>query len=115
MGLCRAWEKKNASLASLALEGALCCLRSLKSSPPKGKGGGAGGDALEGALEALTSAVGDFFGKKRAGGLTVVQVSFSCARGGGGVGCACRGGGMLFVALSITFSVFWLMCAWYGG
>ncbi|CAM9169353.1 unnamed protein product [Ectocarpus sp. 12 AP-2014] len=78
IGLCRAWEKKNSPLASLALEGALCCLRSLKSSPAKGKGGGGGGggggDALEGALKALATAVGDFFGKKRGGGFTVVQV-----------------------------------------
>ncbi|CAN0178962.1 unnamed protein product [Ectocarpus sp. 6 AP-2014] len=75
IGLCRAWEK-NSPLASLALEGALCCLRSLKSSPAKGKGkgGGGGGDALEGALKALAAAVGDFFGKKRGGGFTVVQV-----------------------------------------
>ncbi|CAN0230425.1 unnamed protein product, partial [Ectocarpus sp. 12 AP-2014] len=87
IGLCRAWEKKNSPLASLALEGALCCLRSLKSSPAKGKGkggggGSGGGDALEGALKALATAVGDFFGKKRGGGFTVVQVRYSSGGGG---------------------------------
>lgn len=85
MGLCRAWEK-DAPLASLALEGAMCCLRSLKSrssAAVKGKGKGGGGgrgeeeDAttvLEGALEALASAVGDFFEKKRGRGFTPLQV-----------------------------------------
>lgn len=103
IGLCRAWEKKNSPLASLALEGALCCLRSLKSSPAKGKGkgGGGGGDPLEGTLKALATAVGDFFGKKRGGGFTVVQVRYSS--GGGGRLCrAGMDGGMLFVALSIN-------------
>lgn len=83
IGLCRAWEK-DARLASLALEGALCCLRSLKSRPAgggkgKGKGagggdGGGGGEALDTALKALAAAVGDFFGKRRGGGLTAAQV-----------------------------------------
>lgn len=87
IGLCHAWEK-DAPLASLALEGALCCLRSLKGRPSaaKGKGksggegdggGGGGGEeatALEGALEALGAAVGNFFVKKRGGGFTPLQV-----------------------------------------
>ena len=76
MGLCRTWEK-DAPLASLALEGALCCLRSLKGRPSssKGTGGGGGAEALDGALETLAAAVGDFFRKKRGGGLTAFQVS----------------------------------------
>eukprot|EP00903_Cladosiphon_okamuranus_P021832 g20075.t1 len=81
MGLCRAWEK-DARLASLALEGALCCLRSLKSCPANASGGGAkgdgkgegGGEALDTALKTLAAAVGDFFGKRRGGGLTAMQV-----------------------------------------
>ncbi len=87
MRLCRAWEKKDAALASLALEGALCCLRSLKGRPAtagngKGKGkGGGDGELLEGALKQLAAAVGDFFGKKRGGGLTVFQVLLSAPDG----------------------------------
>lgn len=76
MGLCKTWEK-DAPLASLALEGALCCLRSLKGRPSSGKGKGGGGkgvEALDGALKALAAAVGDYFGKKRGGGLTASQV-----------------------------------------
>lgn len=68
-------------LASLALEGALCCLRSLKGREGGGKGkgkvkggGNGGGEALDGALKALAAAVGDFFGKRRGGGLTPKQV-----------------------------------------
>lgn len=91
ISLCCAWEK-DPRLASLALEGALCYLRSLKSSRPANANGSAGGgvagggkgkvegdgegqgEALEVALKVLAAAVGDFFGKKRGGGLTVVQV-----------------------------------------
>lgn len=77
MGLCRTWEK-NAPLASLALEGALCCLGSLKGRPSSNKdkgGGGAGVEALDGALKALATAVRGYFGKKRGSGLTASQVS----------------------------------------
>lgn len=56
----------------MALEGALCCLRSLKGGPRKG--GDGGGEALEGALKVLAAVVGDFFGKKRGGGFTSLQV-----------------------------------------
>lgn len=91
MGLCKAWEK-DAPLASLALEGALSCLRSLEGgsrrSPAQADGGGkgkakvaGGGDsskgaqeALEGAFEALAAVVDQFFVKRRGGGLTPVQV-----------------------------------------
>lgn len=92
IGLCRSWEK-DARLASLALEGALCCLRSLKGRPAsaksangsaggvesKGGNGDGGGEALDAALKALAAAVGDFFGKRRGGGLTATQVCFMCA------------------------------------
>lgn len=71
IGLCRTW-RKDGPLASLALEGALCCLRSLKGKPAKA--GGGGGDALESALRALAATVGDFFGERRGGGLSIVQV-----------------------------------------
>lgn len=84
MRLCRAWEK-DTPLASLALEGALCCLMSLKGKGMrKGKGegkGGGDGEALEVALKQLAAAVGDFFGKKRGGGLTVAQVMLSARVG----------------------------------
>ncbi|CAM9621337.1 unnamed protein product [Scytosiphon promiscuus] len=89
IGLCRAWEK-DARLASLALEGALSCLRSLKGRRrsldqvngvgKKGKAKAAGGkdskgaqEALERAFEALAASVDLFFAKRRGGGFTPVQ------------------------------------------
>lgn len=85
IGLCRSWEK-DARLASLALEGALSCLRSLKGrrrSLAEVDGGGnknaiAGHESkavLEEAFEALASAVRHFFAKRRGGGFTPLQVS----------------------------------------
>lgn len=82
--LCRTWEK-NASLASLALEGGLCCLSYLKrcTSPNENTGKGEsngvvkGGNthaALDGALEGLAATVGVFFKKRRGGGITARQV-----------------------------------------
>lgn len=86
IGLCRTWAKDTA-LSSLALEGALCCLRSLKGRPAKGKSGArktSNGDdeALDGALHALSDAVTDFFGKRRGGGFSPVQVCNMDAPGG---------------------------------
>lgn len=84
--LCRSWQK-SPDLASLAIEGALCCLRSLKGRPGanenagEGKGkknavvkGGNRNVALDGALAELATAVGEFFRKKRGGGFTAAQV-----------------------------------------
>lgn len=84
MGLCKTWEK-DAPLASLALEGALCCLKSLKGRPSSGKdkskeGGVGGEEALNEALKVLATAVGDFFRKRRGGGLTSLQVCVCAAR-----------------------------------
>lgn len=79
IGLCHAWEK-DAPRATLALEGALCCLRSLQSGPSKGGSGGKAGkkeghdEALDGALTALSAAVSRFFGTKRKAGFNSKQV-----------------------------------------
>lgn len=78
IGLCHAWEK-DVPRASLALEGGLCCLRSLQSRPSKassakGKGKEGGDEVLDGALAALSAAVSRFFENKRKAGFSSKQV-----------------------------------------
>lgn len=82
--LCKTWEREP-PMASLALEGALCCLRWLKA---LGNDGASASPALDASLQGLCSAVADFFAKKRGGGLTSTQV---LVVGTSGVSCAFKG------------------------